>query len=210
MEACDFLDKLPLEIRLRIYEFHLTFRSPIKIRYILPGTKDLPLLRLNRQIHHEALQVLYERNRVVVKWAYFCKSTSPASKSPIQVDWIRHLLIDGIGSSVMCVSPESGMHGCNVCRQLDPGEVVKSLKAFPRLKTVVLNYHEHRTEMKRFMDKVEASDNFESVPVDGDSDPFAFRIQGPELGKIIFEFRNSTSGWVDRAVQDQIDWLQRL
>lgn len=63
---CPLLDRLPLELRLEIYTYLLTFRAPLKRRQITPGARDLAVLRLNRQIHGEALGVLYEGNWVVV------------------------------------------------------------------------------------------------------------------------------------------------
>jgi hypothetical protein len=212
MEQCDFLDKLPFELRYRIYEFHLTFPSPIKIRHILPWSKELPLLRLNRQIHREALQVLYERNRVLVKYAYFCKRTSPSSKSPIRVELVRHLLIDGFGRSPICqfnqfFEPEQT---CDVCYQPHVTKLIGALKPFPQLRTVVVNYHGHKEQMERLKERIMESEIFELVPVEKDPDPFSFKLQGPGLEELSVEFRWGMSGWVDHTVQDQIDWMRRL
>lgn len=206
MESCDFLDRLPLDIRSNIHEFCLTYSNPIKIRYILPGSKDLPLLRLNRQIYEKALPVLYERNRVVIKYAHFCKITPPDIKSPINPNWIRNLLIDGIGPSLICGSRDSLY--CNVCSFIDADELATNLKAFPRLGTIVFNYHGYKPEVDRFKEKVDQIDDCELVALDPD-DPFAYKLQGPKLEQISVEFRWGLSSWYDHAVQDQIDWLHR-
>lgn len=63
---CPFLDKLPVEIRLEIYSYLLTFSHPLKLRQVIPGSRDLAILRINRQIHDEALSVLYDLNTIVV------------------------------------------------------------------------------------------------------------------------------------------------
>lgn len=209
MEHCDFLDKLPLELRFRIYEFHLTFPSPIKVSPIMLGTKDLPLLRLNRQIYREALQVLYERNRILVRYSYFCKYTSPSIKSPIKVDSVRHLLIDGFGRSPVCQLSDPAA-SCDVCLQPYVTKLIGALQAFSRLRTVVVNYHGHREQMERLQELVMKSEIFDLVPVEREPDPFSFKLQGPGLEKISVEFRWGMSGWVDHAVQDQIDWMRRL
>jgi hypothetical protein len=205
MEPCDFLDRLPLEIRFRIYEFSLTYSSPIKIRYIMPGSKDLPILRLNRQIYDEALPVLYERNRIVIRYSHFCKIAPPDIKSPINPKWIRHLLIDGIGRSLICGSRD--YLRCNVCSWIDADELSKNLKMFPRLRTVVFNYHGYKPEMDRFREKLEQIEDFELLDLDS---PFAYRLQGAKLGQVSVQFRWGLSEWVDHAVKDQIDWIHGL
>lgn len=207
MDTCDFMDKLPTEIRTRIYEFCLTFASPIKIRYILPGSKDLPLLRLNRQICEGALPVLYERNRIVIKYAHFCKYTPPESKSPINPEYIRHLLIDGLGRSIICGSRD--YLGCEVCSGIDASELASNLQNFPRLRTVVFNYEGHRPEMDIFKESLQETPQFQLVSITNPDLSFMYKLQGPELGDVSVEFRRTLHKWVDHAVQDKLDWLQK-
>lgn len=64
--SCLILEKLPVELRLEIYAYLLTFAAPLKLRQVIPGSRDLAILRTNRQIHDEALGVLYELNTIVV------------------------------------------------------------------------------------------------------------------------------------------------
>ena len=61
MENCPFLQRLPVEIRLRVYELLLCFKGPIKLRQVIPGSRDLCILRVNQQIRNEALPVSNER-----------------------------------------------------------------------------------------------------------------------------------------------------
>lgn len=65
-QRCFFLTRLPIELRLEIYAHLLAFSAPLKLRQVIPGSRDLPILRTNRQIHDEALSVLYEFNTIVV------------------------------------------------------------------------------------------------------------------------------------------------
>ena len=207
METCDFLDRLPLEIRFRIYEFCLTYSSPIKIRYIFPGTKDLPLLRLNRQIYYEALPILYERNRIAIRYSHFCKLAPLDLKSPIDPRWIRHLLIDGLGSSLICGRKD--YLGCNVCSGVDANELSMNLKMFPRLKSVVFNYRGYMPEMEAVRGRVKQTDEFE-LSISDPGWPYAYRLQGPKLGQVSVQFRCGLSEWVDHAIQDRIDWIHGL
>jgi hypothetical protein len=197
MESCYFLDKLPLELRFRIYEFHLTYQYPIK-EYIAPGTKDLPLLRLNRQIHQEALQVLYDRNRVVVKTSYFCKNTTTSMKSPVKAEWVRHLLIANFVPSIACAFQDLGMM-CDFC-QASPAALVLELKALPRLRTVIVDYRGHSRDVERFKAAVRGSEDFELVPLKGDSDPFAYKLEGSGLGELLVECRWGMPDGPDRAL----------
>lgn len=64
--SCPFLDLLPAEIRLEFYTYLLTFSAPLKLRQVVPGSRDLAILRTNRQIHDEASEVLFELNTIVV------------------------------------------------------------------------------------------------------------------------------------------------
>lgn len=66
MEACPFLTTLPVELRRQIYTYLVSFSTPLKLRQIIPGSRDLAILRTNRQVHDEALSVLYELNTIVV------------------------------------------------------------------------------------------------------------------------------------------------
>ena len=64
--ACPFLHALPVELRLQIYTHLLSFDRRLKLRQVIPGSRDLAILRINRQVHAEATGVLFERNCVVV------------------------------------------------------------------------------------------------------------------------------------------------
>lgn len=63
MESCTFLEKLPAEVRLRIYEHLLTFDRPIKLRQVVPGSRDLSILRVCKQIYEEvSINLLHPRS----------------------------------------------------------------------------------------------------------------------------------------------------
>lgn len=65
-QPCFFLERLPVELRREIHTYLLTFSSPLKLRQVIPGSRDLAILRTSRQIHDEALAVLYELNTIMV------------------------------------------------------------------------------------------------------------------------------------------------
>ena len=205
METCNFLDRLPLEIRFRVYELCLTYSGPIKIRYILPSSKDLPLLRLNRQIYSEAIMILYERNRVAIKWSHFCKLAPSDIKAPIDPRWIRHLLIDGIGSSLICGRKDD--LDCSVCSGIEPDDLYANLNMFPRLKTVVFNYRGYMEEMDGFRERVEQTHDLKLVN-SGLVWPPAYVLQGSKLRQVSVQFRYGLSEWVDHAIQGQIDCIR--
>lgn len=62
MQSCPFFEKLPAEVRLRIYEHLLTFDAPIKLRQVVPGSRDLGVLRVCQQIYQEVSLNLVVRN----------------------------------------------------------------------------------------------------------------------------------------------------
>lgn len=53
MDSCPFFERLPAEVRLRIYEGLLTFCHPIKLRQIVPGSRDLAVLRVCQRVRNE-------------------------------------------------------------------------------------------------------------------------------------------------------------
>lgn len=64
--TCPLLDRLPVELRLEIYTHLLAFSAPLKLRQVVPGSRDLAILRVNRQVYEEASEVLFELNTIVV------------------------------------------------------------------------------------------------------------------------------------------------
>lgn len=65
-QPCYLLTLLPLELRRQIYAYFVIFSAPIKLRQVIPGSRDLPILRTCRQVYAEAREVLFEGNTVVV------------------------------------------------------------------------------------------------------------------------------------------------
>jgi hypothetical protein len=69
-KKCSFLDKLPPELRLTIYEYLVISPSPLKGKTARKANEktgmNLNILRVNRQIHKEALPLFYGKNTFYV------------------------------------------------------------------------------------------------------------------------------------------------
>lgn len=157
MELKSPLLDLPSELRIRIYEFILGFARPLKLRQTVAGSQNTTLLRVNRQIYGESLPVLYDINDIAVTRNDFCKRTDVSLKTPVQSQHIRHLLIRGFGESLAC---NFGLDRCDQCDVCEPSAsgLLNALKSMPRLKSVVVDYHTHTSNFKRFSDTLSLSD----------------------------------------------------
>lgn len=177
-----FLDKLPTEIRIQIYEHLLRFDEPIKLRQIIPGSKNLRILRTNRQIHDEALPVLYDINRVVVTRNDFCRNTDPGLKTPLKLEHARHLLVTSFSQSIACtlIGPP---RQCDVC-QPDALGLIWQFTRMPRLQTVVVDYHNHLREMSGFKAGVGIYDGLELCPWPELAKDEAGSDKSPSSGKV--------------------------
>ncbi|KAF2116862.1 hypothetical protein BDV96DRAFT_645266 [Lophiotrema nucula] len=64
-DNCFFLDKIPVEIRLQIYEYLVVANEPLKGRTARNGARyglSLPILRTNRQVYDEAQDLFFGKN----------------------------------------------------------------------------------------------------------------------------------------------------
>ena len=181
MDRCLFLEKLPAELRIRIYEELVGFDAPIKLRQVVPGAKDLPILRTNRQIYNEALSVLYEVNTIVVTRNDFCKLTDQRLKTPLRLDQARHLLMTSISQSIVCTI-SGPARWCNVCEFSATG-LIEAFTRMPRLLTVVIDYHKHLGEMQKLADNLRSVGHLELEPttVEGYVDGCSWRLKGPAI-----------------------------
>lgn len=149
-QECLLLTRLPAEIRLRIYEHILTFSRPLKLRQVVAGSKNTSILRANHQIYHEALPIFYDANTIIATRNDFCQDTDPELQTPLRRDHVRHLLIRNFSQSIRCSSFSGGnnlfLEGCcDVCKPNAAG-FIAALGALPRLKTAVIDYHNHYRE----------------------------------------------------------------
>lgn len=167
MNTCTFLEKLPIELRLRIYEHLVAFSYPIKLRQIIQGSRDLAILRTNRQIYEEALSVLYDLNTIIVTRNDFCINTDAGLKTPINLDRTKHLLIPTFSQSIICMFKNSEDERCRVCHPSAAG-LISAFDQMRNLRTVVVDYQNHLTEMRKFAKWVDVTDSMklEAVPTD--------------------------------------------
>lgn len=146
MTNCPLLDRLPVELRLHVYELLLTFTAPIKLRCIVPGSRNLSLLRTCRQIHTEALSVLHDLNTIVITRNDFCPNTDSTLKTPVNWEYVRHLRVVAFSQSIACMS-QMRREKCSVCRP-DASGLIEVLIKMPRLKSCVVDYRDHLAEMR--------------------------------------------------------------
>ena len=154
MGECFFTNRLPVEIRLRIYELVLSFSKPLKLRQYVDGTINVSILRTNRQIHDEATAVFYDLNTIVTTRNDFCHHTGADLKTPLNRSHVRHLLIVSFNRSIKCSSPapsarliEPGC--CSVCDSSAAG-FVHGLLELPRLRSAVVDYSKNLGEFASF------------------------------------------------------------
>ena len=186
MDQCLFLQKLPVELRLKIYELILRFEHPIKLRQVIPGSRDLSLLRTSRQVYNEALPVLYDSNTIIVTRNDFCKCTDPALKTPLKLDYARHLLILSFSSSIACTLRFLDER-CDVCQPSAAG-LIQMLTLMPRLQTVVIDYHKHIAEMRSFREMMIRDGKLELEPIPTGLGSYAYRLIGPAVGDLHIQF----------------------
>ena len=184
---CKLLTGLPVELRLRIYEYLLRFDKPVKLRQIIPGSKDLSILRTNQQIYHEALPVLYDLNTIIVTRNDFCKSTDASLKTPLKLDQARHLLIVSFSQSIVCTLNGPGEQ-CDVCQPSAMG-LIGTLISMPRLRTVLVDYHTHLSEIRLFKEKITQHSDLELELIQTIPGSQASRLSGPGLENLDVIFR---------------------
>lgn len=197
MAHCDFLQKLPLEIRHHIYRYLLickTLFSPI----VLSRRGTLAILGVNRQIREEAIQFVHDHNRIWVRHPILCarNPVTPLNlQAPVQTDLVKHLLISG------WLYTDGGRHKprleCEMCVMHSPQVLLNRLKAFSELRTVVVACGQTRHQMMRFRESVAKSDEFNLVNIYPDDDrcfSLAQRLQGPGMRGIKISFQYSPCG----------------
>ena len=180
-EECLLLNRLPVELRLRIYEHVLSFERPLKLRQVVAGSKNTSILRANKQIYHEALPVLYDTNTIIVTRNDFCQDTDPDLQTPLRRDQVRRLLVRNFSQSIKCSSFSGGnnmyLEGCcDVCKPSATG-FLAVLAALPRIQTVVIDYQNHVREFGFIKDTIRG---IGSTSVDA---PHGFSLRCTDLAK---------------------------
>ncbi|KAL5393635.1 hypothetical protein PMIN06_006814 [Paraphaeosphaeria minitans] len=95
-ERCLFLDAMPAELRVMVYETVAAGSEPITA---LPrdhtNELDLSLLRVSRQIHDEAAAVLYCKNTICIRPGKG-KDVCSGVPAPKYLHLVRHLKVEGL------------------------------------------------------------------------------------------------------------------
>lgn len=201
MRQCEFLQTLPTELRLRIYEYILTFAQPIKLRQVIPGSRNLAILRTNKQIHFEALSVLYDLNTIVVTRNDFCKNTEASLKTPLKLDHARHLLITSFSQSIACTLSGHGGQ-CDVCQPSASG-LIEALTCMPRLRTVLVDYKNHCREMNGVRGNLERETGLTLRFVSSDIGLGSYQLRGPGIGGLEIQF---VCGRLEGSAGDGFTW----
>ncbi|SMY25530.1 unnamed protein product [Zymoseptoria tritici ST99CH_1A5] len=152
MTECYFTSRLPAELRLRVYEFVLSFEAPLKLRQVVAGSKNTGILRCSRLTHREALPILYDRNTILLTRNDFCRHISGELSTPMRADKIRHLLINNFSTSIKCSSLSGGngifLDGCcEVCQPSGAG-FISTLASLPQMRSVVIDYSRHPSDFR--------------------------------------------------------------
>lgn len=184
---CPLLELLPVELRLQIYEYLLQYSHPIKLRQIVPGSRDLALLRTNHQIYSEALPVLYDLNTIVVARNDFCKNTEASLRTPLKLDHARHLLIASFSQSIACTV--NGPEGqCDVCQPSAIG-LIRAFTSMPRFRSVLIDYHKHLAEMRLLKVRLEKESDMMLEPVSTGLGSYAYELRGPDIRHLQIQFK---------------------
>ncbi|KAI5363629.1 hypothetical protein Slin14017_G055930 [Septoria linicola] len=164
---CMLLTRLPGEIRTTVYEYVLTFERPLKLRQIVAGSKNTGILRANQQIYAEALPVLYDVNQIMCTRNDFCHHTDADLQTPMRKDKVRNLLVKNFSQSIKCSSYSGGNNMflagcCEVCQPTAIG-FLQALSALPKLKSVVVDYHDHASEFAYMKDVIRRDGTLETL-----------------------------------------------
>ncbi|PIA96176.1 hypothetical protein CB0940_10465 [Cercospora beticola] len=169
---CFFLTRLPGELRSLIYSHILTFSRPLKLRQIVAGSPNTSILRTSSQIYSEALPVFYSCNTILCSRNDFCQHTdSEDLQTPLhRKDQIQNLLVKNFSQSIKCSSYSGGNNMflagcCEVCQPTATGflQVLTSGYAFPKLKSVVIDYHNHVGEFGYVKDVMRRNAKLETL-----------------------------------------------
>ena len=152
MDECVFLTRLPVELRLRIYAYVLSFSRPMKLRQVVEGTKKASILRANRQIYHEALPVFYDCNTIVASRNDFCHRTDAMLQTPLNRNHVRHLKITSFSRSIICASRKESSFDARYCSVCQPSATgfIETLLDLPRLRSAVVDYRNCLGEFSAF------------------------------------------------------------
>ena len=133
-ESCFFLQKLPIEMRVRVYDYLV-----VLTRRLVPcpdqkgkSPVDTTLFLVNRQIYEEAADVFYSRNRFCVHFEYFCKCWKTKYILHLNEKTIKHFKILDVNFDQ--VEPIL-WNQCKVCAT-DGFALLNYLSSLPNLRSV--------------------------------------------------------------------------
>ena len=157
-QPCLFLDKLPPELRVRIYEYLLVsskrlvpkrpektrnsvvptvlFRRSVAHQAKGPYAVDITTFLLSKQIYEEAADVFYSRNKFCIHFDYFCKCWNSEHPLRLNKQRIKHFKIQGVN-----LDHEDPLfwERCKNCGT-DGFALLKYLDSLPNLRSVTIAF----------------------------------------------------------------------
>ena len=164
---CLLLTRLPGELRATIWEHVLSFERPLKLRQVVAGSKNTGILRTCQQIYAETLPVLYDVNQIMCTRNDFCHYTDSTLQTPMRKDQVRNLLVKNFSQSIKCSSYSGGNNMflagcCEVCQPTATG-FLQALTELPKLRTVVVDYHDHTSEFAYMKEVIRRNGKLETL-----------------------------------------------
>ena len=182
-QSCGLLNKLAVELRIKIFEEVLKFDRPIKLRQYVAGSANTAILRTNKQVHWEARSVLHDINTVSVTRNDFCIITDASIKTPVDGQHVRHLRFTSFGGSIACNSLQER---CPVCEDSAAG-LLQALKDMPLLRSVVIDYKTQVSNFKRFWDYAHENSTSFAIECVGVG---VYRLRGDGFDEVDFKLHH--------------------
>ena len=156
-QPCFFLEKLPPELRVRVYDYLLVFPQRLVPHVSQKSTKtasalssrrrrddlatahpavDITVFILNKQIYEEAADVFYSRNKFCVHFDYFCTCWNTRYALRLNEERIKHFKVLGVN-----LDHEDPMlwDRCKMC-STDGFGLLKYVNSLPNLRSVAIAF----------------------------------------------------------------------
>nr|POE48050.1 hypothetical protein CFP56_01378 [Quercus suber] len=132
---CGLFDKLPVELRLKIWTELFSFSAPLRFSPQTTDPVDMNILCTNRHLYKEALGILFTENTICVMRTDFCSRRDITCPVPSQ--HVRHLIVADFDTSLQCYSYKAQCPSCQY-----PGLAFLDVlqQKLPCLKTVIVDY----------------------------------------------------------------------
>ena len=199
--TCFFIDYLPPELRVTIYEILLGFEGPLQLQsnfddcHATDRLRDTSLLRVSRLLYNEALPVFFSLNFIAARRSDFCRRNDASVRLPFKPRLIRNLMVTNLDKSKKCSTLHWTRHSCEECKsqmpcracEPSPYHFLKDLQLLPQLQNAAVNYGGHMEDVFSFRSKLKEigrADDLECVRIGN------YRLNGDWVGPVRFSLRN--------------------